>query len=144
MTGQLSKFLSDSLPKTREIGHFIAKSLKPGDVVCLHGDLGAGKTHLAKGIASYFGIDDDEVQSPTFTIINEYQGKDIPVYHFDFYRIGDPREALRMGIEEYFYGEGICMIEWPSKISEYIPDQAINVHMHHRGGHNREILVYTE
>ncbi|MEX0685766.1 MAG: tRNA (adenosine(37)-N6)-threonylcarbamoyltransferase complex ATPase subunit type 1 TsaE [Balneolales bacterium] len=144
MIEELHKFLSHSPEQTLEFGRTIAKSLKPGNVVCLHGDIGSGKTHLVKGIASFFGIDEHEVQSPTFTIINEYEGGSIPVYHFDFYRINTPEEATRLGIDEYFYGEGICLIEWPSKINPYIPEHPINIRLKHRSDTIREILVYIE
>lgn len=124
-------------------GRNIARNFKSGDVVCLHGDLGAGKTHLAKGIATGFKVDKSEVQSPTFTIINEYSGT-IPIYHFDFYRIKAFNEALKIGVEEYFYGKGICLIEWPEKVVELIPEHSIKIYLKHLNMYSREILIAKE
>lgn len=118
------EFISTSPEQTIAYGKKFAGGLHPGDVVCLHGDLGAGKTHFVKGIAQAIGIDADEVQSPTFTLINELEGE-LSLYHFDCYRMESPREALEIGAEEYFYGDGICVIEWPERISPLIPPEAI-------------------
>lgn len=95
-----------------------------GDVVCLKGELGAGKTHLVKGMAQGFGLNANEVSSPTYTLIHEYSG-DLPLYHFDCYRMESPAEALEIGAEEYFYGDGVCVIEWPERIEQLIPPKAI-------------------
>ncbi|TVQ08400.1 MAG: tRNA (adenosine(37)-N6)-threonylcarbamoyltransferase complex ATPase subunit type 1 TsaE [Balneolaceae bacterium] len=118
--------VSTSTGETARLAASVASTLKPGDVVCLHGDLGAGKTHFVKGVASYFGIDQNMVNSPTFTLIHEYPG-DIPVYHFDCYRINDVREALEIGTEDYLYGSGICLIEWAEKIEAIIPEHALHI-----------------
>lgn len=117
------EFLSESVQETKEFAKEFAEYLKPGDVVCLKGDLGAGKTHFVKGMAVAFGIDESEVQSPTFTLINEYKGS-LPLYHFDCYRMESVREALEIGAEEYFYGDGVSVIEWPDQIKEIIPPEA--------------------
>ncbi|MEX1136692.1 MAG: tRNA (adenosine(37)-N6)-threonylcarbamoyltransferase complex ATPase subunit type 1 TsaE [Balneolales bacterium] len=140
MIEEQNKLISHSPEETLAFGRKIARNFKSGDVVCLYGDLGAGKTHLVKGIASSFGLDENEVQSPTFTIINEYRAI-TPVYHFDFYRINSFKEALEIGVEEYFYGDGICLIEWPEKIAEIIPEQAIHIYLKHQSGNDREIFV---
>ncbi|MEX0778224.1 MAG: tRNA (adenosine(37)-N6)-threonylcarbamoyltransferase complex ATPase subunit type 1 TsaE [Balneolales bacterium] len=140
MIEEQNKFISHSPEETLILGRNIARNFKTGDVVCLYGDLGAGKTHLVKGIASGFGLDINEIQSPTFTIINEYQGSK-PIYHFDFYRLKSFKEALGIGVEEYFYGDGICLIEWPEKVAEIIPEQAIHIHLKHQGANNRAIFV---
>ena len=100
-----------------------AERLKPGDVVCLEGPLGAGKTQFVKGLAAHLGIDPTEVLSPTFTLIHEYRGT-IPLFHFDCYRMESPNEALEIGAEEYFYGEGVSVIEWPDVIASLIPADA--------------------
>lgn len=118
------EFTSKSVQQTKDFAKKFAGKLKPGDVVCLKGDLGAGKTHFVKGMAGAFGIDESEVQSPTFTLINEYEGS-VPLYHFDCYRMESVREALEIGAEEYFYGEGVSVIEWPDQIEEIIPPEAI-------------------
>lgn len=119
-----TEFTSKSPDETIALGKKFAQDIKVGDVVCLKGELGAGKTHFVKGMAEAFGIDQDEVQSPTFTLINEYASS-VPLYHFDCYRMESPREALEIGAEEYFYGEGVCVIEWPERIASVIPPEAI-------------------
>lgn len=102
-----------------------AKNLKPGDVICMYGDLGAGKTLFAQGIAKGLGVT-DSVNSPTFTIVNEYNGN-VPFYHFDVYRISDPDEMYEIGFEEYVYGGGVCLIEWAELIEDILPDNCIKV-----------------
>jgi len=118
--GILKKIVSKSVDETEKIGFRLGRLLEKGDVVCLTGNLGAGKTTLSKSIARGLEVHED-VTSPTFTIINEYQGR-LPVYHFDVYRIMDIEEMYEIGYEEYFYGGGICIVEWASKIEELIPD----------------------
>ena len=134
------KFKSSSVKETIEFGRKFAEELKAGDVVCLEGDLGAGKTHFVKGIASGFGIDQEKVNSPTVTLINEYYAE-IPIFHFDCYRLKTIQEALEIGIEEYLYGEGVSVIEWPSKIKELIPENAIQIEIKHTGTSERSILI---
>ncbi len=119
----MNKIISNSIEDTENIGCKLGKLLKKGDVVCLTGDLGAGKTTLSKSIAKGLGVD-EHVTSPTFTIINEYVGR-IPLYHFDVYRINDIEEMYELGYEEYFYGDGVCIVEWASKIEELIPEEHI-------------------
>jgi len=118
------EFISESEEQTKKFAGEFARRLKAGDVVCLKGGLGAGKTHFVKGMAEAFDIEETEVQSPTFTLINEYRGS-IPLYHFDCYRMESVREALEIGAEEYFYGEGVSVIEWPERIQEIIPPEAV-------------------
>ena len=104
-----------SVEETYELAASLADCLQPGDIVCLHGDLGAGKTHFVKGVAASFGINRDAVNSPTFTLIHEYRDGHVPIFHFDFYRMKSEEEALDIGAEEYFYSDGICFVEWPEK-----------------------------
>lgn len=111
--------------KTKEIGYKLGNLLTPGSVICLIGDLGAGKTTMTQSLAKALEVD-DYITSPTFTIVNEYEGK-MPLYHFDVYRIGDPEEMYEIGYEEYFFGEGVCLIEWSKLIEELIPEEAINI-----------------
>jgi tRNA threonylcarbamoyladenosine biosynthesis protein TsaE len=118
--------VSHSVEETIRIAEEFAGTVKPGQVILLEGDLGAGKTHFVKGFVRAFALDPDVVSSPTFTIINEYEGT-IPVYHFDFYRIENIEEALEIGTEEYLYGTGVCIIEWPSRVQEILPDDALTV-----------------
>ena len=103
--------------------HFGA-TLRKGDIVCLLGDLGAGKTHFVKGVAEAFGIPPNTVQSPTYTLINEYSGS-TDLYHFDCYRLEHPEEFLEIGGEEYLYGEDVCIIEWPERIETLLPENCL-------------------
>lgn len=117
-------FNSTSPQQTIACGKEFAEQLSSGDVVCLQGDLGAGKTHFVKGIAKFFGINPAEVTSPTYTLIHEYSGA-VDLYHFDCYRLKTAQEALEIGVEEYFYSDGVCVIEWPERIEGLIPPEAI-------------------
>lgn len=113
---------------TFEFAKKIGENLKSGDVLCLDGDLGVGKTVFTKGVAAGLGIKDD-VSSPTFTLIQEYYGGRLPLYHFDVYRIDGPWDMDDLGYEEYFYGEGVCLVEWGSMIKELFPENTIYVHI---------------
>ena len=114
-----------------------AESLKDGDIVCLNGDLGAGKTVFVRGISSYFGIED--ISSPTFTIVNEYKGtKDIN--HFDVYRLSNEDEFYDCGLDEYF-GEGICIIEWSDIIKDALPSEYIDVRIQKIDEDERNIII---
>jgi len=95
-------------------------------VFIFEGDMGAGKTTFIKNFCKHLGIE-DVVSSPTYSIVNEYESPDGPVFHFDFYRIKDIREAYDLGYEEYFYGGGICLIEWPERVEELLPENHIKV-----------------
>ena len=107
---------------TRVFGEELARNMKAGDVLALEGDLGTGKTTLTKYIARELGIM-DAITSPTFTIINEYYGGKMPLYHFDVYRLNGIDEMLDLGYEEYFFGEGLCIVEWAEKIEKLLPDE---------------------
>ena len=104
--------------ETEKFAEEFAKKLKKGDVITLDGDLGAGKTAFVRGLAKGLGLS-DTVQSPTFTIVNEYRHGDTPLFHFDVYRIDSVDDMYDIGFDEYIYSEGICAIEWASNISEY-------------------------
>ncbi|MGN1085000.1 MAG: tRNA (adenosine(37)-N6)-threonylcarbamoyltransferase complex ATPase subunit type 1 TsaE [Lachnospiraceae bacterium] len=118
-------FESFSAEETYEFGKKLGEEAKPGMVVCLSGDLGVGKTVFTKGFAAGLGVT-DTVNSPTFTIVQEYKGR-IPFYHFDVYRIEEPEEMEEIGYEDYFFGEGVCMIEWAELIKELLPKEAVKV-----------------
>ncbi|NSW91224.1 MAG: tRNA (adenosine(37)-N6)-threonylcarbamoyltransferase complex ATPase subunit type 1 TsaE [Firmicutes bacterium] len=109
--------------ETRNIGFLLGSVLKKGDIVCLEGELGVGKTVFVKGVASALGVE-EYVTSPTFIIVNEYNGR-LPVYHFDVYRISDPQDMYEIGFEEYIYGDGIVVVEWADLIKEILPDELI-------------------
>ena len=117
---------SFSASDTARIGAELAKNAKPGDVFCLIGDLGAGKTVFAGGFAKGLGINHDIV-SPTFTILNEYHQGRLSLFHFDLYRIEDPNELIGIGYEEYFYGDGVTLLEWPEIAINLIPHNAIYI-----------------
>jgi len=108
--------------QTFELGRELGRRAKPGEIYTLSGDLGTGKTVLTQGLAS--GLDITEpVNSPTFTIVQVYEEGRIPLYHFDVYRIGDIEEMDEIGYEDYFFGEGVCLIEWAELIEEILPEE---------------------
>ena len=117
---------TNSEKETFELGKNLGEQAKAGQIFCLNGDLGVGKTVFTQGFAKGLGIEEN-VNSPTFTIIQVYEEGRIPLYHFDVYRIGDPEEMYEIGYEEYFFGEGVCLIEWSKLIEELIPEEAINI-----------------
>lgn len=127
-----------SVDETMALGERLAARLGAGDVVALYGDLGAGKTHLVKGIARALDVPPETVSSPTFTIVHEYDGV-VPIYHMDAYRIEHPDELYELGYEEYFYGEGLCLVEWPARVEALLPDGAIRLRLTHQGGDRRLI-----
>ena len=116
-------FISHSPAETEGFGCQFAKTLRAGEVLALKGDLGAGKTKFVKGLVA--GLDSvAEVTSPTFTLIHEYRGGRLPIYHLDFFRIEDQQSAERLGLDDYFFGDGISVIEWADKFPEVIPREA--------------------
>ncbi len=123
--------------ETIRLGRRVGQKLKPGDVVCLYGELGAGKTTITKGIASSFGIKEHDITSASFTIIAEHHG-DIPFYHIDLYRIMHG-EAPELGLHEYFRSDGISVVEWAENAYDEIPDYSIKVRMTHAGDNIRDI-----
>ena len=125
--------------ETREIGRRLGMKLKAGDVVCLYGELGSGKTTMVKGIASAFGIDERDITTPSLTIIIEYEGA-VPFYHIDLYRIGSERVA-ELGLEEYLNEDGISVIEWAEKAEKEIPDKSIKIYLNYTGDNSREIKI---
>ncbi|OCL27764.1 tRNA (N6-adenosine(37)-N6)-threonylcarbamoyltransferase complex ATPase TsaE [Orenia metallireducens] len=127
--------------ETFKVGEELGKKLAPGDIVCLQGDLGAGKTSLAKGICAGLGVKGD-ITSPTYTIVNEYRGK-YKVNHMDLYRIRREDELFDLGFEDYLYGDGVTIIEWPDKSGSLMPDQYLDINL--RGeGTDREIRIIPQ
>ena len=135
----MKKIISSSEEETFRIAKEYARQIKPGDVICLEGDLGAGKTHFTKGFVTAFGLEKDIVSSPTFALINEYKGDTVEIFHFDCYRLEKIQEALEIGAEEYFYGDGICIIEWPERIRAILPSNSKTVTIISTGPSEREI-----
>ena len=115
---------SFSPQQTESIGFELGQKAKAGDIYCLSGDLGVGKTVFTRGFAKGLGVEEEYITSPTFTIINEYDGR-LKLYHFDVYRIGSIEEMDDTGYEEYFFGDGVCLIEWAELIEEIIPPDAV-------------------
>lgn len=112
--------------ETFELGKKIGEKALPGQIYTLTGDLGVGKTVFTQGVAAGLGIT-EAISSPTFTIIQVYESGRLPFYHFDVYRIGDIEEMEEIGYDDYFFGEGICLIEWANLIEEILPEKLINV-----------------
>lgn len=121
-------FTTESAEETESLGVQLGEKLKAGDVVALTGDLGAGKTHFTFGIAHALQID-DYITSPTFTIVNEYEGGTIPLFHFDAYRLGSAAELYETGFDEYMDRQGVVVIEWANLVEEALPDDAICVNI---------------
>ena len=129
--------------ETFELGRTMGLKAVPGGVYCLEGDLGVGKTVFTQGFARGLGIG-GPVNSPTFTILQQYEEGRMPLYHFDVYRIGDVEEMEDIGYEDCFYGEGVCLIEWPSLIGEILPEDAVWIRIEKdldRGFDYRKITV---
>lgn len=108
------------------LGKQLGETAKPGDIYCLNGDLGVGKTVFTQGFAKGLGIE-ETVNSPTFTILQQYEEGRLPLWHFDVYRIGDVEEMEEIGYEDCFYGDGICLIEWSDLIKEILPERVIRI-----------------
>ncbi len=122
------KMLSHSPKETIKLGKILAGKLGKGDIVCMFGNLGSGKTVLAKGIAEGLGIKTKEVISPTFVLMRQYDAK-IPLSHFDLYRLDDPKDVFFLGYEEYFYGDGITVIEWADRLKYLLPKEYLRVEL---------------
>ena len=139
-----TRYNSESVANTEAIGEELAKTLVPGSVVALDGDLGAGKTQFTRGICRGLGLDTDDVCSPTFTIVNEYvyPSDKMPLFHFDTYRLSGEDDFLASGLDEYFYRGGVCVIEWSSIIEGLLPENTIKVVITGTGS-TRDISITT-
>ncbi len=131
------KLHTSSPDETMELAKRLGLSLEAGSVITLEGDLGAGKTHFTKGLANGLGVK-RTVNSPTFTIIKEYQGR-LPLYHMDVYRVCEADEDL--GFDEYFYGDGVTVVEWASLIKDQLPQERLDIDIYHAGDDQREIVL---
>lgn len=125
--------------ETRQFGLDLAENLKAGDVIALIGNLGTGKTALTRYVAEGLGIH-ERISSPTFTIVKEYDSGRLPLYHFDVYRIADPEEMFNIGADEYFFGQGVCVIEWADMIEELLPENTKYIYLEY--GQNPEERIY--
>lgn len=117
---------SFSYEDTFNIGYTLGSKAKKGDVFCMYGDLGVGKTVFSQGFAKGLNID-EPINSPTFTIVQEYNEGRLPFYHFDVYRISDEDEMYEVGFDDYIFGEGVCLIEWANLIESILPNQYIKI-----------------
>jgi tRNA threonylcarbamoyladenosine biosynthesis protein TsaE len=129
--------ITKSPEETKKLGKEISKLVKPGDLLAFYGELGAGKTCFIQGISEGLEVK-DYVTSPSFTIINEYQGK-IPFYHFDVFRVSNIEEIIELGYEEYFYGEGLTVIEWAEKIENLLPKDHLKIEIKFKNIYERKI-----
>ncbi|MCD8390511.1 MAG: tRNA (adenosine(37)-N6)-threonylcarbamoyltransferase complex ATPase subunit type 1 TsaE [Firmicutes bacterium] len=129
-----------SAEETRSFAAALAAKLERGDTLCLYGDLGAGKTAFVQGLANGLGVA-EYVTSPTFTIVNVYESGKMPLYHFDVYRIADSDEMYEVGYDEYVYGNGISVIEWPELIEDILPSERYDISIAKSGENSRKISV---
>ena len=121
-------FISNSVEQTIAAGRTYGEKARRGDVFALRGDLGAGKTQFVKGFVAGLGSNAD-VTSPTFVLLHEYGDGRLPVFHFDFYRINSIAEAYDMGYEDFFFSKNLCLIEWPEKIKQLLPQNCLSVYI---------------
>jgi len=135
--------ITSSTEQTEEVGRVLGTMLEAGDLVCLFGDLGAGKTHFSYGVARGLQVQDQYITSPTFTFVNEYQGR-IPLYHIDLYRLKDPSELESIGFEEYLDSDGATVIEWAERAEEELPDEKLNVYISDVSENSRELGFFAE
>jgi len=119
----VATFISNNPAETEAIGQRFAKDVNAGSILALKGELGSGKTQLVKGLVAGLGSG-AAVTSPTFTILHEYSSGRFPVYHFDFFRLEDRQSVARLGLDDYFFGDGVSVIEWADRFPEFIPGQA--------------------
>jgi len=134
------RLVTKSEAETVRLGRSLAADLRAGDVVLREGVLCAGKTALSRGIASGLGVPEEEVRSPTFTLVNPYQGR-LPVYHVDLYRIDTARDLDELGLEEILGTDGVAIVEWAERLAVWRPPYALVVRIEDRGGSEREIRI---
>jgi tRNA threonylcarbamoyladenosine biosynthesis protein TsaE len=135
--------ITSSPEQTRRIGEMLGARLGPGDTVCLYGDLGAGKTSLSYGIALGLEVQTQYITSPTFTFVNEYEGR-APFYHIDLYRLKDPGELENIGFEEYIDSDGVTVIEWAERAEDALPVERLSVYLSYINEGSREIGFLAE
>ena len=135
------QFLLRQLADTEKLGRLLGQSAAPGDVICLDGDLGAGKTTLTQAIARGAGVPEDcYVTSPSFAILHEYEGR-LPVYHMDFYRLHDEADALDLGFDEYFYLAGLTVIEWSKQAERILPQERLSLELQLHDDMQRTVTI---
>ena len=132
--------VTNSAAETRALGEKLASRLKAGDVVVLEGELGAGKSELARGIARGLGVT-ETVTSPSFTILNVYESGRCPLYHFDWYRLESEEELYELGMDEYLGGDGIAVVEWAERCPDAVPENVLRIRLEVTGGERRRITA---
>jgi tRNA threonylcarbamoyladenosine biosynthesis protein TsaE len=135
------RILSESTDQTLRLGERLAKYLRRGDILCLEGELGSGKTTLIKGIAKGLRIAPEKVNSPTFVLMNAYHGL-LPLYHFDLYRLEAIHEISSIGYEEFLYGDGVAVIEWAERLGALTPKEYLRIKLAHKGEDQRLIKIF--
>lgn len=134
------EFITHSPEETRALGGRLANALQGGEVIAFTGDLGAGKTAFVSGLAAALGVD-ERVTSPTFTIVNEYEGGRLPLFHFDMYRLGSADELFHIGWEDYLARGGVCAVEWSENVDEAIEDDAIRISITRGDDENSRVIT---
>ena len=138
MYGANIMIITNNAAETRELGTRLAEKLKAGDVILLEGELGAGKSELARGVARGLGVT-ETVTSPSFTILNVYESGRIPLYHFDWYRLESAEELYELGMDEYLGGNGIALVEWPAQCPDAVPEKCLRIKISATGENSRRI-----
>lgn len=131
--------ITDTPAATRKVGHLLGEEFEPGDVLLLTGPLGAGKTTLTKGIARGLGIS-ETVLSPTFVLLRELRGK-LPLYHLDLYRLESIPDIADLGLDDYFYGDGVTVVEWPERATGLLPDERMEIAIDYSGEKSRRLTL---
>ena len=134
--------ITNSAAETRALGERLAKQLKAGDVILLEGELGAGKSELARGVAKGLGVQ-ETVTSPSFTILNVYVSGRLPLYHFDWYRLESDEELYELGMDEYLGGDGVALVEWPGRCPDAVPEDCLLIRIEAEGEQVRRITEET-
>lgn len=134
------EIISHSTSETVNLGKRLSRLLNQKDIVCLFGRLGSGKTMLVKGIAEGLRIDPEQITSPSFVLIREYKSK-FPLYHFDLYRLKEPKDILGLGYEEYLYSEGVSVIEWADRLGFLLPQEHLSIRLAVKGENTRKISI---
>jgi len=136
----VATFISNSAEETESFGRQIAENIRTGDVLALTGGLGSGKTQFVKGVVAALGAT-TAATSPTFTLIHEYSGGRLPIYHFDFFRVEDRQAAEHLGLDDYFFGDGVSVIEWADRFCDLIPEDALWISFETKSETQRAIIA---
>jgi tRNA threonylcarbamoyladenosine biosynthesis protein TsaE len=139
---QTLDFISHSEVQTRRLGARLAELFEGGEIIALQGELGAGKTRWVQGVGQGLRVD-QHITSPTFTLVSEYPGR-LTLYHIDLYRINQAAEALAFGLEDYLYGDGVCLIEWAERIAEVLPPDRLWITFHYLDNTKRRITMHAD